>query len=80
MEKEINVIQIGTSKGIRLPAEVLKLLNSPKSLDMQLKDGEIVLKPHKNPREGWTEMIKENYIEEDLLILDDLDASNWDEL
>jgi antitoxin MazE len=47
------VVRVGNSKGIRIPKTVLEELGSPQSLDMRLEDGELVLTPPGQPREGW---------------------------
>ena len=50
-----NIIQIGNSKGVILPAEILKRLNlSLKSaVNVTLEDNHIVIKAQ--PRQGWEE-------------------------
>lgn len=52
---ETNIIQIGNSKGVILPAEILKQLKlSLKStVSVSLEDNNIVIKTQ--PRQGWEE-------------------------
>lgn len=51
-----NLINIGNSKGVILPARMLKDLKIlPKSeVDVSVEDGKIVIKPQ--ARQGWGEM------------------------
>lgn len=51
-----NIINIGNSRGIILPARMMKDLNIlPKSeVDISVEDGKIVIKP--KSRQGWEEL------------------------
>ena len=79
----VNLIQIGNSKGIRLPKAVLEALNVEKELDLEVKDRILIVKPiHNNPRKGWEDKLKtmHNRGEDKLLINDmmDADTMDWD--
>ncbi len=46
--------QIGNSKGVLIPAAFLASCQIKDQVDMQLQDGQIVIKPvHRALREGW---------------------------
>ncbi|MEA2028628.1 MAG: AbrB/MazE/SpoVT family DNA-binding domain-containing protein [Campylobacterota bacterium] len=75
---EVALIDIGTSKGIRIPANILKSFDSPQSFDMRIEDDKIVLDIIHNPRYGWEEKFKHSSNE--LLIDDALDLDEWDEI
>lgn len=46
--------QIGNSKGVLIPAAFLASCQIKDQVDMQLQDGQIVIKPvHRGLREGW---------------------------
>lgn len=77
---EVDVIRIGNSKGIRLPAIVLKECNITDKVEMVVKDGQIVIIPVHNPREGWSDMFKEMNAsgEDNLLMEDDLSEGTED--
>lgn len=50
----VSVIAIGNSKGIRLPKTILDQLNIVDSLDLEIENQHIILKPvAKVPRKGW---------------------------
>ena len=75
---QVSLIDIGTSKGIRIPSSVLKEMDTPSSFELIVKDHKIVLNAVNNPRSGWAEKFKDSANE--LLIDDALDAKDWDEL
>lgn len=52
-DMRIPIISIGNSKGIRLPKTVLQQYGLGEELDLELRDGEIVLRPCESPRTGW---------------------------
>lgn len=52
------LVQIGTSKGIRIPSSIIKALGLKSEIDIAIKGKTIVLKAHKKAREGWAEKIK----------------------
>jgi len=79
----INVVSIGNSKGIRIPAILLKQCHIGKYVDLKIENKNIILKPIEDEaRKGWNEkflsMKKNN--EDKLLINDslDLDLGDWE--
>ena len=75
---QVSLIDIGTSKGKRLPASVLKMFNSLTAFELHVKGNQIVLDTIEAPRKGWEDKFKNSSNE--LLINDTLDAKDWDEL
>jgi len=76
-----NIIKIGTSKGIRIPALILKELDNPDSFEMQYSQNKVILIPQKqNSRNGWNDAFKKmaQNNDDDLVIDDaiDLDLKN----
>jgi len=63
----MNVVirEIGNSKGIIIPASVLKEAGIGKVADMCVEDGCIILKAAKDPRVGWLEAIQKDPPDED---------------
>jgi len=57
---EVAVVQIGNSRGVRLPKTILEQLNISDKLDMEVKNKQIVLKPltDEAPRKNWTQAFK----------------------
>lgn len=68
-----NIINIGNSQGIILPAMLLRKLNlSFKStVQVDIDNGAIIIKP--DPRQGWAEAAQQMHAAgDDELLLDDL--------
>lgn len=79
---KIPIVQIGGSKGIRIPKKVLEECHITTSVIATVENGEIVLKPEQKPRKGWAESaIKAHQQKEDKLVIDDLldiDGEEWE--
>ncbi len=70
---EIPVINIGNSKGIRLPKAILEQYNISDSLELILEKGRIILKPKAVPRKGWEKAFKQMHTNsDDTLLIDDI--------
>lgn len=78
---KINIVQIGNSRGIRIPSFILKECNFTDEVELRIIRGNIVISPIKSSREGWNEIYKSMNTEGDdsLLISDsiDLDSEDW---
>ena len=75
---QVSLIDIGTSRGIRIPAAILKDFNDLDTFDLKVEDNRIILDVIKNLRDGWANKFKNT--KNDLLIDDALDIEDWDEL
>ena len=71
---EAKLIQIGNSKGIRIPHKILSQSCIDDRIELTIKNGTIILKPiKKTPREGWACAAKKMHAEgDDLLLLPDV--------
>lgn len=55
----LTVVQIGNSRGIRIPKTILEQCAIDKELELEVEDGKIVLRPRKGtPRAGWMDAFK----------------------
>jgi len=76
------IIQIGNSKGIRIPNQILKDMNIENQIEILINDNkdEIILKPVHKIREGWVDSFKKmNSVSDDKLLIDDsLDLKDWE--
>lgn len=52
---KVALVQIGNSRGVRLPKAVLKQCGFGDSVELTVEDGRVVLAPARKPREGWAE-------------------------
>ena len=79
----VSLVQVGNSKGIRLPKSILDQCHIEDKLDLEVTNNSIILKPVKNrPRENWAEKFgKMNEAGEDKLLIDDgldLSEKGWE--
>ena len=81
---EANIIKIGNSKGIIIPANIIKLLGLEDSVQLEMENEKLIVRPSKKkkPREGWEESFKKMHEngDDELLIPDvfeDEDFENW---
>lgn len=70
---EVQVINIGNSKGIRLSKSILEQYNISDTLELILEKGRIILKPKSIPRKGWEKSFKQMHENgDDQLLIDDV--------
>ncbi|MEK7254950.1 MAG: AbrB/MazE/SpoVT family DNA-binding domain-containing protein [Bacteroidota bacterium] len=55
---QISVVQVGNSKGIRLPKAILSKYNIQNVVELVLEEDFILIKPVQMPRQGWDEAFK----------------------
>lgn len=78
---KINLVSIGNSKGIRIPATVLKQCSMSDVLELEVKKNRIILMPATEvPRKGWDKAFKKMHEnKEDIQLLDEkVDMENWE--
>jgi len=77
-----DVVKIGNSKGIRIPAVILKECQIADKVEMEVQDGRIIIIPFSKPRKNWSEQFKEMRKEgDDKLLIDanlDSDLEDWE--
>lgn len=49
------LIQIGNSRGVRLPKPMIEEAGLNDEVELRLKEGAIVVMPVRSPRSGWSE-------------------------
>lgn len=54
---KIDIIKIGNSQGIRIPKTIMEQCGFSESVEIEIKDGNLVLKPAQI-RVGWAESFK----------------------
>ena len=81
---QAKLIDIGNSKGVIIPAKLIKLIGLDKNVSIDVKDDLIILsRPEKKIRQGWEEMIRKEVAEngqpKPLMpdIFEDEDNSDW---
>ncbi|GGK76322.1 AbrB/MazE/SpoVT family DNA-binding domain-containing protein [Rufibacter glacialis] len=78
---EVSIIQIGNSKGLRLPKSILDRYNIKDKVELIFEEGQIILKPVEQPRKGWDKAFKKMHEKGDdqLLLNDVFDDENFEE-
>lgn len=75
------IIQIGNSKGIRIPNQILKEMNIENQIELIINDkkDEIILKPVHKIRDRWSDSFKKMKLSSDdkLIIDDSIDLKDW---
>lgn len=76
-----DIVRIGNSKGIRIPAAILRECRMEYGVDLQVEEGKVILTPLKEPRLGWEEAFQDMHAagkDEQLLAdLPEEDMEGW---
>ncbi len=75
------IIRIGNSQGIRIPKAMLDQSGLGDEVELELRNGQIVLRAPTNPRAGWEEAFEAMHARGDDVLLDgdQLGSSSWDD-
>ena len=55
---EVDIVPIGNSMGIRIPAHILKQCGIDKKVIIEVTGNQITLTPARAPRQGWEDAFK----------------------
>jgi len=70
---ELPIVNIGNSKGIRLPKAVLEKYGIRDKVELILEQGYIILKPKPEPRKNWGKAFKTMHENgDDQLLMEDI--------
>lgn len=58
MKTTAKIIRIGNSQGVRLPKRVLEEAQLGSEVVVEVRSGEVVLRPANHPRAGWEEQFR----------------------
>ncbi len=76
---KVNLIQIGNSKGVRLPQAVIKECGFGEQVEMRVEKGSVVLMPVRHPRDGWAAAFERMAAcGDDELLIPDTIEHEWD--
>ena len=76
---KVDIIKIGNSQGIRIPKTIMEQCGFGESVEMEIKDGNLISKPTE-VGSGWAESFQLMAANgDDELIIDDLLSSEYDE-
>lgn len=78
---KVAIVRIGNSRGIRLPKTVLEQCDLGDEADLEVKNGQVVIRSARRPRSGWEASFTAMHEAGDdaLLDADTHSATAWDE-
>ena len=81
MAIRVRIVQIGNSRGLRLPKQVLAHAGLGDEVELDVRDDHIVVRPARSARMDWDERFRAMAERGDdaLLDADDLVPTRWDE-
>jgi antitoxin MazE len=59
MDMKAQLIRIGNSQGIRIPKALLEQCHFEKSVELEVHDGVLIVRPVHDARAGWAEKFRE---------------------
>lgn len=75
------IIKIGNSRGIRIPKAIFEQSGLKSEVELEVKNGQLIVSPIKKARDTWDESFKKMAINKDDILLDQdsIQASTkWD--
>ena len=73
------LVQIGNSRGIRLPKPMIEEAKLTDEVDIHVREGAVIITSSPNPRSGWAESARQLHDRTDDALLDDTTATAFDE-
>ena len=76
------VVKIGNSRGIRIPKSIIHESGLRNEVELEVSDGQIIIKPISTNRESWDTAFKKMTKKQDDILLDNesiLSQSKWDQ-
>ncbi len=50
--------RIGNSRGVRIPKAIVEQLGLEGGVEMEVENGQLILRPARRPRQGWAEALQ----------------------
>ena len=74
------IVRIGNSRGIRIPKAMLEQCHLGNAVELEVQDGQLVVRPAEGPRLGWDDAFRRMREQGDDTLLDDepVSAGEWD--
>ena len=74
-----SLVQIGNSRGVRIPKAFLEQAGLRDEIEIEVRGSQIVIRPVNHPRAGWDEAFAAMALRGDDQLLDPIGPSKWDE-
>lgn len=78
MITKTRIVQIGNSKGIRVPKALLEQAQLPDEIEIQAEHGRLIVRAAQGPRAGWADAAKAMHALGDDQVLDATTSSKFD--
>lgn len=79
MISKTRIVQIGNSKGIRVPKVLLDHAQLPDDVELQAENGRLIVRAARRPRAGWADAARAMHDRGDDQLLDATTVSRFDE-
>jgi antitoxin MazE len=73
------LVQIGNSRGVRIPKTVLEQTGLRDALEMEVRGSQVVIRAAEHPRAGWEEAFSAMAARGDDKLLDRMTPTKWEE-
>ena len=73
------LVQIGNSRGVRIPKAFLEQTGLRDKIDMEVRGKQLVISPANHPRAGWEKAFETMAERGDDKLLDEPRQTKWDE-
>jgi len=74
------IVKIGNSQGVRIPKLLLDQTNLGEEVELEVQEGQIIIRTMQATRPGWEEQFKQMALQGDDQLLDEsLLTTSWDE-
>jgi antitoxin MazE len=76
-----NIVRIGNSRGIRIPKALLEQCKLGETVELEVENDRLVIRPADRPRQGWDEAFLQMAEHGDDALLDEnsLGQTEWDQ-
>lgn len=73
------VVNIGNSRGIRIPRALLEQAGLKDEVEMTVQDNKLIIQPARQPRDGWEAQFARMAENRDDQLLEDVTPTQWDD-
>lgn len=76
---KVSLVRIGNSQGVRIPKPIIAQAGLTKDLELEVRDGGILLSPIRTTRSGWDAAFARMHDAGDDALLDRPTSTKWDD-
>jgi antitoxin MazE len=73
------IVQIGNSRGVRIPRTLLEQAGLTDEIEMVVEDGKLIIHSTSQTRQGWAEAFASMAEQGDDRLLDEISSTQWDD-